>query len=190
MLDTWIQASSIKHQSNMSDELTPAIDTRTFRATMGRFATGVTVVTTGRQGSVHGMTANAFVSVSLAPPLVLVSVDNRAKLVQHLAAGTCYGVNILSEKQEDLSRHFGGRPQEGLHISFVWHDGTPLLDGCVAHIVARIVDIHPAGDHRLYIGQVEYLNWWEKRPLLFYAGQYDQLTVTHDLPDEMAWFAR
>ena len=65
-----------------------------------------------------------------------------------------------------------------------------MLDGCVAQIVARVVDIHPAGDHTLYIGHVEYLKWWEKRPLLFYAGQYDQLTVTHDLPDEMAWFAR
>ena len=173
----------------MSNEPTPEIDPRTFRATMGRFATGVTVVTTGTEGSVHGMTANAFLSVSLTPPLVLVSVDNRAKIAQHLVAGTRYGVNILSEKQEDLSRHFGGRPQEGIHIPFVWHDGTPMLDGCVAHIVARVVDIHVAGDHTLYIGHVEYLKWWEKRPLLFYAGQYDQLTVTHNLPDEMAWFA-
>ncbi len=173
----------------MSIEPTPEIDARTFRATMGRFATGVTVVTTGQQSSVHGMTANAFVSVSLVPPLVLVSVENRAKIAQYLDIGARYGVNILSEKQEDLSRHFGGRPQEGIHIPFVWHDGTPLLDGCVAHIVARVVDIHPAGDHALYIGHVEYLKWWEKRPLLFYAGQYDQLTATHDLPDEMAWFA-
>jgi flavin reductase (DIM6/NTAB) family NADH-FMN oxidoreductase RutF len=173
----------------MNTEPTPAIDARTFRATMGRFATGVTVVTAGQEGSVHGMTANAFLSVSLAPPLVLVSVDNRARITQHLAADTRYGVNILSEKQEDLSRHFGGHPQEGIHIPFVWHDGTPMLDGCVAHIVARVVDIHAAGDHTLYIGHVEYLKWWEKRPLLFYAGQYDQLTVTHNLPDEMAWFA-
>ena len=174
----------------MNDESSPAIDPRTFRATMGRFATGVTVVTTGTEGSVYGMTANAFVSVSLTPPLVLVSVDNRAKIAQQLTTGTRYGINILSEKQEDLSRHFGGRPKEGIHIPFVWHDGTPMLDGCVAQIVARVVDMHPAGDHTLYIGHVEFLRWWEKRPLLFYAGQYDQLTVTHDLPDEMAWFAR
>ncbi|HET7160283.1 MAG TPA: flavin reductase family protein [Burkholderiales bacterium] len=173
----------------MNDESPPAFDARTFRATMGRFATGVTVVTTGQEGSVHGMTANAFLSVSLEPPLVLVSVDHRARIAQHLAVGARYGINILSEKQEDLSKHFGGRPQEGIHIPFVWHDSTPMLDGCVAQIVARVVDIHPAGDHALYIGQVEYLRWWEKRPLLFYAGQYDQLTVTHNLPDEMAWFA-
>src|SRR5438132_6176378 len=99
--------------NDMNAEPAPEIDTRTFRATMGRFATGVTVVTTGQQGSVHGMTANAFLSVSLAPPLVLVSVDNRARIAQHLAAGMRYGINILSEQQEDLSRHFGGRPQEG-----------------------------------------------------------------------------
>jgi len=172
----------------MEPQPTPAIDARTFRATMGRFATGVTVVTTGQEGSVHGMTANAFQSVSLTPPLVLVAVDNRTKMIQHLAVERRYGVNILSERQENLSRHFGGRPQDGIHIPFVWHDDTPMIDGCVAHIVARVVDIHAAGDHTLYIGHVEYLNWWERRPLLFYAGQYDQLTVTHHVPDEMAWF--
>ena len=64
-----------------------------------------------------------------------------------------------------------------------------MLNGCVAHIVARVVNIHPAGDHTLYVGHVEYLKWWEKRPLLFYAGQYEQLTVTHNLPGEVAWFA-
>jgi len=168
--------------------MTPVIDTPTYRATMGRFATGVTVVTTGVDGDAHGMTANAFLSISLSPPLVLVSVDNRAKMAQHLALNARYGVNILSEKQERMSRHFGGRPQEGIHIPFVWHDATPLIEGCVAHIVARVVDIHPAGDHALYIGHVEYLKWWEKRPLLFYAGQYDQLSVTLSLADEMMWF--
>ena len=159
----------------MNDESPPAIDSRMFRATMGRFATGVTVVTTGTEGSVYGMTANAFVSVSLTPPLVLVSVDNRAKIAQQLTTGTRYGINILSEKQEELSRHFGGRPQEGLHIPFVWHAGTPMLDGCVAQIVARVVDIHPAGDHTLYIGHVEYLRHWERRPLLFFSGKYKQI---------------
>ena len=173
----------------MNDESTPVIDARTFRATMGRFATGVTVVTTGQQGSVYGMTANAFVSVSLAPPLVLVSVDNRAKISQHLAADTRYGVNILSEKQEDLSRHFGGRPQEGIHIPFVWHDWHADAGWlCGAHRRAG-GGYPPSRRPHLYIGHVEYLKWWEKRPLLFYAGQYDQLTVTHNLPDEMAWFA-
>jgi|SRR6266508_2657214 flavin reductase (DIM6/NTAB) family NADH-FMN oxidoreductase RutF len=167
---------------------TPMIDTLAFRATMGHFATGVTVMTTGADGDTHGMTANAFLSVSLSPPLVLVSVDNRAKMAQNLALDTRYGVNILSEKQERMSRHFGGRPQDGIHIPFVWHDGTPLIEGCVAHIVARVVDIHPAGDHTLYIGHVEYLKWWEKRPLLFYSGQYEQL-VTHYISDDMSWFA-
>jgi flavin reductase (DIM6/NTAB) family NADH-FMN oxidoreductase RutF len=167
---------------------TPVIDTLTFRATMGRFATGVTVVTTGMDSDAHGMTANAFMSISLSPPLVLVSVDNRAKMAQHLALDTRYGVNILAEQQEQISRHFGGRPQEGIHIPFVWHDATPLIEGCVAHIVARVVDIHGAGDHTLYIGHVEYLKWWEKRPLLFYSGQYEQL-VTHYISDDMSWFA-
>src|SRR5579859_2827722 len=141
---------------------TPTIDPLAFRATMGRFATGVTVVTVGAADDMHGMTANAFLSVSLNPPLVLVSVDNRARMSQQLVLGTRYGVNILSEKQEQLSRHFGGRPQEGIHIPFVWHDAAPLIEGCVAHIVARVIAIHSAGDHALYIGHVEYLKWWER----------------------------
>jgi flavin reductase (DIM6/NTAB) family NADH-FMN oxidoreductase RutF len=174
--------------SGALDSQAAEIDPRMFRAVMGRFATGVTVVTTGQAGSVHGMTANAFLSVSLTPPLVLVSVDNRANMARNLALYKRYGVNILSEKQEHLSRHFGGRPQADIAIPFIWQAGMPLIDDCLAHIVARVVGIHPAGDHTLYIGHVEYLKWWEKRPLLFYAGQYDQLTVTHFVPDEMAWF--
>jgi flavin reductase (DIM6/NTAB) family NADH-FMN oxidoreductase RutF len=169
-------------------DATTAIDPRHFRATMGRFATGVTVITTAREEHAHGMTATAFLSVSLDPPLVLVSVDRRARLNQYLALDICYGVNILSEKQEAFSQHFAGRAVKELQIPFVWMRGTPLIEGCVAHIVARVVDIHPAGDHMLYIGHVEYLKWWEKRPLLFYSGQYEQL-VTHYISDEMSWFA-
>ena len=76
---------------------------------MGRFATGVTVVTAAHAEHAHGMTANAFMSISLTPPLVLVSVDLRAHMNQYLTLGSCYGVNILSEQQEAFSRHFSGR---------------------------------------------------------------------------------
>src|SRR3712207_6041733 len=90
-------------------ETTPEIDPRHFRATMGRFATGVTVVTVGHAEHPHGMTANAFLSISLDPPLVLISVDQRARMNQHLGMGVRYGVNVLSEQQEAISRHFAGR---------------------------------------------------------------------------------
>jgi flavin reductase (DIM6/NTAB) family NADH-FMN oxidoreductase RutF len=169
-------------------ETTPEIDPRHFRATMGRFATGVTVVTVGRGEHPHGMTANAFMSISLDPPLVLVSVDQRASMNQHLSVGVRYGVNVLSEQQEAIGRHFAGRPVDGLRLEFVWHGDTPLIEGCVAHVVARVVDVHPVGDHTLYIGHVEYLNWWEKRPLLFFSGQYEQL-ITHYISDDLSWFS-
>src|SRR5256884_8454017 len=134
------------------------IDARLFRSTMGRFATGVTVVTVSHDnGNSHAITVNAFLSVSLDPPLVLVSINNRSKMNTHLHPGKRYGINVLAASQEKHSRHFGGRPVEGLEVNWLPRLDTdaPLLDGCVAHIVAKVIDIHPAGDHTLYIGHVE-----------------------------------
>jgi len=100
----------------MSD--TALIDARLFRSTMGRFATGVTVVTVSHDdGHPHAITVNAFLSVSLDPPLVLVSVNNRSRMNTHLHLGRRYGINVLSASQEEHSRHFGGRPVEGLEVN-------------------------------------------------------------------------
>jgi len=158
-----------------------AIDSRLFRTTMGHFATGVTVVTTAWEGQVHGMTANAFLSVSLEPPLVLVSIDRNARMHQLLAVGRTYGVSKLAEEQEHYSRHFSGRPIAGLQPTFIWHGETPLLADALAYVVARVIDAHPAGDHTLFIGQVEHLHYRDGRPLLFYRGQYGRL-ATHTQP--------
>jgi flavin reductase (DIM6/NTAB) family NADH-FMN oxidoreductase RutF len=152
------------------------IDPALFRKTLGRFATGVTVISIPHGEHAHGMTANAFLSVSLDPPLVLISVGQRAQMHALLAPGDRYGVSILSEDQELLSRHFGGRPVDWLEVPFIWEQGMPLIRGAVAHLIARVVDAHPAGDHTLFIGQVEYLHAGEGYPLLFYAGAYGQLT--------------
>lgn len=91
---------------------------RLFRQVLGHFATGVTVITTVHEGCVHGMTANAFCSVSLEPPLVLVSVDNRSHMYRLLRQSGRYSVSVLARGQEMLSRHFAGRPQEGLQLPF------------------------------------------------------------------------
>ncbi|WP_322817261.1 flavin reductase family protein [Chloroflexus sp.] len=155
----------------------PAIDPRLFRSTMGCFATGVTVVTTAYEGQIHGMTANAFLSVSLDPPLVLVSIGCYSRMHSLLAPGRRYGVSKLSEDQEQLSRHFSGKPIPGLQPTFIWHAETPLLADALAHVVARITDAHPAGDHTLFIGQVEYLHHREGRPLLFFRGQYGKMAA-------------
>lgn len=154
-----------------------AIDSRQFRNALGRFASGVTVVTTYHEDRPHGMTANAFVSVSLEPPLVLVSVGNQATMHRLLPLTGRFGVSVLAEDQEVLSNHFAGRTVEGLHIRFTERLGVPLLEGAVAYFVVRIVDPHPAGDHTLFIGEVEYFEARDQRPLLFYAGKYQQLRL-------------
>ncbi len=146
-----------------------------FRRTCGQFATGVAVVTVEYENRTHGMTANSFVSVSLHPPMVLVSVDNRSRMHRVLSGAGRYGVSVLAEHQEALSAHFAGRPMDGLEIAFTTRDGIPLLEGAVAFFVVRLTDIHPAGDHTLYIGQVEYIESHEDRPLLFHIGKYRQL---------------
>lgn len=152
-----------------------SFDTRQFRNALGRFASGVTVVTASYKDQTHGMTANAFVSVSLSPPLVLVSLDNRSFMHRILPSVGRYGVSVLAEDQERLSNHFAGRTVEGTHIRFLTRDGIPLLEGAVAYFVVRIMDAHLAGDHTLYIGHVEHFESRDERPLLFYAGRYQNL---------------
>lgn len=153
------------------------INPKEFRNTLGRFASGVTVITTEKEGQIHGMTANAFMSVSLDPPLVVLSVDNRTTMHNLLPESKRYGVSILAEGQEALSNHFARRPVEGLKISFVEKHGVPVIDGAVAQIIARVVNIHRAGDHTLYVGQVEHLEWTDEKPLLFFAGQYHHMKL-------------
>jgi len=135
----------------------------------------VTVLTARYEDRTHGMTANAFTSVSLAPPLVLASLDNRSNMHRILPIVRRYGISVLPESQEHLSNHFAGRVIEGLHVRFVQQNGVPLLEGAVAHFVVEVIDAHPAGDHTLYISQVEFFQAYDDRPLLFYAGQYQQL---------------
>lgn len=150
----------------------------TFRKALGHFASGVTVITTVHEGIVHGMTANAFCSVSLEPPLVLVSVDNRSHMHRLLAQSKRYGASVLSKDQEALSQHFAGRSQEGLPVPFSWHEGYPLIEGSIAQLTCRVVNAHPAGDHTLYVGQVEWFEYSDERaPLLFYGGRYHTLEV-------------
>jgi flavin reductase (DIM6/NTAB) family NADH-FMN oxidoreductase RutF len=150
---------------------------REYRNTLGRFATGVTVVTALEARKTHGMTANAFVSVSLDPPLVLVSLDNRSHMHRILPAAGRYGISVLAEDQRAVSDHFAGRTIEDLQVRFVSRAEASLLDGAVAYFVVRVRDVHSAGDHTLYIGTVEYFEQRDDKPLLFYAGKYEQLML-------------
>lgn len=143
------------------------------RRTLGMFATGVTVITMLKGEQVHGMTANAFMSVSLDPPLVLVSIDRRTKMCGLLYEGSHYGVSVLCETQSALSDRFAGRaPNGAAEPRFDIVRETPLVDGALAHFVARVERSYWGGDHSLFLGRVEYARQHSGAPLLFHGGRY------------------
>lgn len=161
-----------------------------FRRTLGMFATGVTVLTTRAGDQVHGMTANAFMSVSLRPPLVLISLDRRAKMCALLHEGTRYGVSVLEAAQAGLSDRFAGRGGDGQpEPTFEIVHETPLVEGALAHLVARVVRSYWGGDHSLFLGHVEYARYGDGSPLLFHGGRYEKLVeqprVLASLPAEL-----
>jgi flavin reductase (DIM6/NTAB) family NADH-FMN oxidoreductase RutF len=146
------------------------------RRTLGMFTTGVTVITTLKGEQVHGMTANAFMSVSLDPPLVLVSIDRRTKMCGLLYEGSHYGVSVLCETQSALSDRFAGRAVNGAaEPRFDLVRDTPLVDGALAHFVARVERSYWGGDHSLFLGRVEYARQHPGTPLLFHGGRYERL---------------
>ena len=155
------------------------IDLDTFRSVLGRFASGVTVITVlDAGGRDMGMTVSAFASVSLEPPLVSVCIDHAASMYAALRDAKRFGVNILSSEQEALSRRFSG--VESAHrfdgIGYErGESGVVLLDDVVAHMECERVAQHDAGDHTLFIGQVERAIVHDARPLLYYRGGYARL---------------
>jgi flavin reductase (DIM6/NTAB) family NADH-FMN oxidoreductase RutF len=162
------------------DDHPQRIDPQLFRRVMGRFATGVTVVSFLRNGVAAGMTVNAFLSVSLEPPLVLVSVRKASSFVDHVRIGDRCGISILSEQQRGLGPHFANRPEREVEVRFREHAGVPLLEDSLGEMVARVVDIHPAGDHLLYIAWIEHIaHGPEAQPLIFFSGRYKQIHA-HD----------
>lgn len=121
------------------------------------------------------MTASAFLSVSLNPPLILVSVDNKANMHGVLSDADRFGVSILHASQRALSNHFGGRPDDGLDIPWMDHEGLPLISGAIAQLVCRRTQTVEAGDHTLFIGEVEYSRYTDDDPLVYFRGQYHEL---------------
>ena len=151
------------------------IDTREFRNACGRFATGITIVSTEVDGEIHGMTANGFMSVSLEPPLILVSVGKKARSHELIAQSGSYGVSILTADQQPYSNHFAGRPDENLDIPWETLDGNPVIGGTLAQISAKVVDAHEAGDHTLYIAEVTAFNYCDGEPVLYYYTGYGEM---------------
>jgi flavin reductase (DIM6/NTAB) family NADH-FMN oxidoreductase RutF len=155
------------------------IDPDSFRSVLGRFASGITVVTSlDPQGRDVGMTVSAFASASLQPPLISVCIGHAASMHGALHAARRFGVNILASDQEALSRRFAA--VESSHrfdgIGYERGDsGVVLLDDALAHLECVRVAQHEAGDHTLFIGEVERAVARDARPLLYYRGGYAQL---------------
>jgi flavin reductase (DIM6/NTAB) family NADH-FMN oxidoreductase RutF len=149
-----------------------------FRRAMGCFATGVTVVTVDYEGTVQGMTANAFCSVSLDPLLVLVCVDHKARTHAHIHLKKRFGVNILAADQREISDYFalvessrGQAEKVGAQFDRTPH-GTPVLHGALAYLECRLHSAQDAGDHTIFIAEVEDVVVREGQALLYFQGQY------------------
>lgn len=151
------------------------MDDRLFRTAMGKFATGVTVIATDVEGDVHGMTANAFMSVSLSPKLVVISIGEKAKILEKIKLSQTFSVNILAAEQQELSMIFAGQIKEPREVIFDRLDGKPVLAGAVAQIACEVAAEHVEGDHTLFIGRVTDIKLEDAEPLLFYSGRYRTL---------------
>jgi len=158
-----------------------AIDPATFRSVLGRFASGVTVVTVRAiQHYDHGMTVTAFCSVSLEPPLVQVCIGKAASLHDVLGSGDTashFAVNILNSKQEALARRFAEEhPDRFDGVGFTRGvTGAPIIDDCLNAIECKVLARHIAGDHTIVIGTVIATTENEGSPLLYYRGGYASL---------------
>jgi flavin reductase (DIM6/NTAB) family NADH-FMN oxidoreductase RutF len=157
------------------------IDADTFRSVLGRFASGITILTArDADGRDHGMTASAFSSVSLMPPLVLFCVDHSASMHDLLLTHPTIGINVLSSEQELHSRRFASEETDRFDgIAFTrGENGVVLLDAALAHMECRIVQHHEAGDHTILIAEIDRAASQanDGRPLLYYRGGYAQLS--------------
>jgi flavin reductase (DIM6/NTAB) family NADH-FMN oxidoreductase RutF len=158
-------------------------DPMLFRQVLGRFATGVTVITTCKGDVKHGMTANAFSSVSLNPPLILVSVDKKADMHGYMMEADTFCVNILAEHRRQWSDWWAGRaPKDQDQFTDIPHStkvtGSPVLDDCLGYIDCKVWARYDAGDHTLFLGEVQEAAVNPDpnlKPLLFFASKYHKL---------------
>jgi len=156
------------------------VDPADFRRALGQFAAGVTVVTTrdGRGRSL-GLTVTSFAAVSLEPPLVLVCVDHRSETHAGFRHAGLFGVSILAEGQEEVSRRFAGGGAgkfKGVDLD-TGETGVPLIPGALAHLECRVSATHVAGDHTIYVGEVLSVRVRPGRPLLYHDRDYRRLAA-------------
>ena len=146
-----------------------------FRSALGRFASGVTVVTTkDASGELHGITVSAFCSVSLQPPMVLICIEKTAGSHPEVKKSAIFVVNILCEGEADISELFASSRSEKFDI-VKWHpgiEGVPVLDGALATLECRVKFSYHGGDHSIFVGEVEKVTAADGKPLTYFRGEY------------------
>jgi flavin reductase (DIM6/NTAB) family NADH-FMN oxidoreductase RutF len=158
-----------------------AVSTGQFKAALGQWPSGVSVVTTRVGLTPAGMTVSAFFSVSLAPPLVAVCLDRKAATLGMIARTGRFAVNVLSSAQSELSDRFAIRDNEptrfeGVELDTVEAAGSPLIAGAIVHLDCRLTATHDAGDHVLCVGQVGLALTHPGTPLIYHASRYHSLS--------------
>ena len=154
-----------------------SIERTEFFDIMASFASGVTVVTSAYEGRLIGITVSSFTSLSAEPKLILVCIDKGVSSHDALAASGMFAVNLLSESQAILSSSFASRSEDKfVDVEYMLNeDGLPLLTNTLGHVVCRIVNLLPGGDHTIFIGEVMDGERHDGRPLLYFRRQYHQL---------------
>jgi flavin reductase (DIM6/NTAB) family NADH-FMN oxidoreductase RutF len=157
------------------------VDKDAFKKVMGSFAAGVTVITTvDDDGKPWGLTATAFSSLSLDPPLCLVCIDKRAGSHDVLANSRKFAVNVLTSEQQDLSNRFASRSDDkyqGVAHRAGETTGCPLLDGSLATMECSVVDVLAGGDHSIFVGELCSVQVGDGWPLLYWRGQYRKVAA-------------
>lgn len=146
-----------------------------FRQAMGQFATGVTVITTLNDAEPHGMTANGFMSISLDPELVAISIGHKAATLNKIKASNIFGVSILQSEQIDISKRFAGQIEVESTFEFEYVDNFPLIPNSIMRTVCEVVEQIEAGDHTIFLGKPKLIEVNEGNPLLFYQGKYREV---------------
>lgn len=173
-----LQVTTLGEMVNImkGDQVQVDFTARDFRNAMGKFATGVVVISSFHDGQPHAMTANAFMSGSLEPAMVLVSVDNKATSHQKIHLSESFGISILAEDQIQVSNHFAGKQDENFTPEFEYLNGFPVIKDATVQVVTKLKFVYPCGDHTLFVGLVTDLKQQEgDKPLLFHCGKYSQI---------------
>jgi flavin reductase (DIM6/NTAB) family NADH-FMN oxidoreductase RutF len=157
---------------------TQTADTAAFKRTMRAFPTGVTIVTSLKEGEPRGLTLSSFTSVSADPPMILICVNREARSYLYISTSRIFCVNVLSEAQRTLAEHFSGKVRERQFEEIGYETivtGAPVLRGTVGYFDCVVEEEHHAGTHSIFIGRVVACEARGGRPLGYYNGTYTQL---------------